>query len=224
MSSGKILLFENNQKFNKVLADMLIATDFTLHCAEDGLSAFEVFEEVDPDIVILNVSLPYKNGLNICLEIRGKSEVPIIFLAEQLETNEVIRGLSLGGDHFVIKPCGPEVIIALIQAVFRRFPPKNERLSIDNLHINFATNEITLAGNHLLLSAKEREILLLLARNPNKVFTLEQLYQEIWGSSSFGDNRTVLVHVSNLRRKLAEDPSDSRYIQTVRGQGYMFKP
>ncbi|MGC5326108.1 response regulator transcription factor [Brevibacillus sp. SYSU BS000544] len=223
MSSGKILFFAEKIKYHYELEGILKTNGYHVYSSEDGDSASEVLTAVNPDLVLLDVSLSYKGSLEICRVIRSKSEVPILFLADQQSMSNVVRGLEMGGDHFVIRPYKPEVLFALIKAIFRRFPPKGDQLSLDDLNINFSTKEVIVAGRHISLPAKEREFLFLFARNPNRVFTLEQLYHEIWGSSSYGDNRTVLVHISNLRKKLGEDPSNPRYIQTVRGQGYVFR-
>lgn len=200
--------------------------------ANDGVSAVEKFRELHPSIVILDIMLPGKDGWQVCREIRSESDVPVIMLTAKGEVFDKVLGLELGADDYIVKPFEPKELVARIKAVLRRSAPsdeqetRNRELTFDGLKINQETYEVYLGGKRLELPPKEFELLYFLAKNPNKVFTRDQLLDEIWGYEFFGDSRTVDVHIKRIREKIEGDdkPESSTWqLKTVWGVGYKFE-
>ncbi len=195
--------------------------------ANDGQQAVEKFQNLSPDLVLLDIMLPVKDGWQVCREIRGMSNIPIIMLTAKGETFDKVLGLELGADDYMVKPFDPKELLARIKAVLRRSEgrakdEKKEELIFDGLRINQETYEVYLDETRLEMPPKEFELLHFLAKNKNKVFTRDQLLDEIWGYEFFGDSRTVDVHIKRIREKVeAEDRP--WHVKTVWGVGYKFE-
>lgn len=197
--------------------------------ANDGQQAVEKFKSAKPDIVLLDIMLPVKDGWQVCREIRAVDNTPIIMLTAKGETFDKVLGLELGADDYIVKPFEPKELIARMKAVLRRATAqhneeedKEEELRFDGLTINQATYEIYLGDKKIEMPPKEFELLYFLAKNTNKVFTRDQLLDEIWGYEFFGDSRTVDVHIKRIREKI-ESENRNWHLKTVWGVGYKFE-
>ncbi len=197
--------------------------------ANDGQRAVEKFKSAKPDIVLLDIMLPIKDGWQVCREMRAIDNTPIIMLTAKGETFDKVLGLELGADDYIVKPFEPKELIARMKAVLRRTAAqyngeedKEEELRFDGLRINQATYEIYLGDKKIEMPPKEFELLYFLAKNTNKVFTRDQLLDEIWGYEFFGDSRTVDVHIKRIREKI-ESENRNWHLKTVWGVGYKFE-
>ena len=197
--------------------------------ANDGQRAVEKFRSAKPDIVLLDIMLPIKDGWQVCREMRTIDNTPIIMLTAKGETFDKVLGLELGADDYIVKPFEPKELIARMKAVLRRTAAqyngeedKEEELRFDGLTINQATYEIYLGDKKIEMPPKEFELLYFLAKNTNKVFTRDQLLDEIWGYEFFGDSRTVDVHIKRIREKI-ESENRNWHLKTVWGVGYKFE-
>ncbi|MDR3278443.1 MAG: response regulator transcription factor, partial [Oscillospiraceae bacterium] len=187
-----------------------------------GISEFEKFS---PDIVLLDIMLPVLDGWAVCREIRAASKSPIIMLTAKGETFDKVSGLELGADDYIVKPFEPRELIARVRAVLRRYDGAGEearRIVFDRLVIDMDSFELLIGGKRVDAPPKEMELLFHLASAPNRVYTRNQLLDEVWGFDYFGDSRTVDVHIKRLREKL-ENISDRWSLKTVWGVGYKFE-
>ena len=187
-----------------------------------GDQALGVFREFRPDLVLLDLMLPGKDGLDVCREIRAESGTPIVMLTAKSDTVDVVLGLESGADDYVVKPFKPKELIARIRARVRRFDAtaQAETLSIGDVHIDVAGHQVTRGGRPVNLTPLEFDLLVCLARKPWQVFTREVLLQEVWGYRHAADTRLVNVHVQRLRSKIEHDPENPEVVVTVRGVGY----
>ena len=224
--SKKALVVEDDENIAELLRLYLEKDGFTVLVVDNGISAVSVFERFNPDLVILDVMLPALDGWGVCHEIRSISNVPIIFLTAKEETLDKVSGLEMGADDYLVKPFEAGELIARIHAVMRRFDNtnilSNKQLCFDNLIIDMNTFELTVKGKRMYAPPKEMELLYRLASNPNRVFTRNQLLDEIWSFDYFGDSRTVDVHIKRLREKL-ENVSKKWSLKTIWGVGYKFE-
>jgi DNA-binding response OmpR family regulator len=232
-SASKVLIVDDEREITELIALYLQRDGFDIHVAHNGEDALRIADLLDPDLVILDISLGRMDGIEVCRRLRrgAHADVPIVFLSCKGEDADIVRGLSEGGDDYITKPFSPSQLVARVHAHLRRRrmheKPSDEstmKLCYKNMEIDLRRLEVRLNGERLNLSVKEFELLLVLAREPNRVFPLEELYRRVWQSDSMGDTRTLMVHISNLRKKLEEDPSSPRWIHTVRGFGYRFTP
>lgn len=201
--------------------------------AYDGQSAVEMFKEKKPDIVLLDIMLPKKDGWQVCREIRSISNTPIIMLTAKGELFDKVLGLELGADDYIVKPFEPKELVARVKAVLRRCESTDtssnsgsDELHFDGLTINRDTYEVTLGDTLLEMPPKEFELLYFLASNKNKVFTRDQLLNEIWGYEFFGDSRTIDVHIKRIREKIEYTTPDTPHVwqlKTIWGVGYKFE-
>lgn len=223
--SPHVLVVDDDINICEIIRIYLEKDNFQATVAYDGKKALEVFKEKGPDIVILDIMLPGMDGWQVCREIRKLSAIPIIMLSAKDETFNKVLGLELGADDYMVKPFEPKELIARIRAVLRRYDRHEEaqqQLVFPGLVINKSDYTVKLNGNDVELPPKELELLYFLAANPNKVFTREQLLENVWGFDFYGDTRTVDVHVKRLREKF--EPGDHRWqIKTVWGVGYKFE-
>ena len=185
------------------------------------------FDEEEPDILLLDVMMPRLDGWQVCRELRKKSEVPIIMITAKGETFDKVLGLELGADDYVVKPFEPKEIVARVKAVLRRTGKANaendkKEVSFDKLTVNMTKYELKVDGKVIDTPPKELELLFHLASNPNRVYTRDQLLDEVWGFEYYGDSRTVDVHIKRLREKL-EGVSEKWSLKTVWGVGYKFE-
>ncbi len=224
----KILLVDDEIELSNMIKNFLDNQGFTTvikHTFQDGLLAYE---DTTFDAVILDINLPDKSGLELCKYIRDKSELPIIMLSARSGDVDKIMGLGLGSDDYITKPFSASELSARIKAHISRHKRLSKNVSssitkvFGDLSINEEAYEVTLQGKKILLPAKEFQLLNLLSSHPNKVFSKEQLLNQIWGYDGFGDINTVTVHVRKIREKIEKDSKNPTYIKTVWGVGYKF--
>ena len=223
--SKRALIVEDDGNIAELLRLYLGKDGFEVMIAPDGGKAESSFDLFQPDVVLLDIMLPIKDGWQICRDIRKKSSVPIIMLTAKGETNDKVSGLEMGADDCVTKPFEVKELIARIHAVMRRKDGETameKKLEFDKLTINLDSYELIVDGRKIDTPPKEMELLFHLASSPNRVFTRNQLLDEVWGFDYFGDSRTVDVHVKRLREKL-EGASDKWCLKTVWGVGYKFE-
>lgn len=223
----KILIVDDDANICELLRLYLEKDGFDTVVANDGEQAVEYASKYSPDLILLDIMLPKLDGWQVCREIRKTSETPIIMLTAKGETFDKILGLELGADDYVSKPFDTNEVIARIKAVLRRTNDSDKGSQIsevryDKLRINLTNYELEVNGVKIDTPPKELELIYHLASNPNRVYTRDQLLDEVWGFDYYGDSRTVDVHVKRLREKL-ENVSDEWSLKTVWGVGYKFE-
>lgn len=227
-SKPKILIVDDEENICELVRLYIEKEGFDAIIANDGQEAVAKFNKEKPDLILLYIMLPIKDGWQVCREIRAQSKVPIIMLTAKGETFDKVLGLELGADDYVVKPFEPKELIARIRAVLRRSADSvdekadEDELSFDGLKINQSTYEVYIDDKKVEMPPKEFELLYFLAKNTNKVFTRDQLLDEIWGYEFFGDSRTVDVHIKRIREKL-EGENRTWALKTVWGVGYKFE-
>ena len=223
--SKRALVVEDDANIAELLRLYLGRDGFEVMIVSDGAKAEDRFDLFTPDLVLLDIMLPGKDGWQICRDLRKKSAVPIIMLTAKGETADKVSGLEMGADDYVTKPFEVKELLARIHAVMRRSDsegPAEKKLSFDKLVINLDSYELIVDGRKVDTPPKEMELLYHLASSPNRVFTRNQLLDEVWGFDYFGDSRTVDVHIKRLREKL-EGVSEKWSLKTVWGVGYKFE-
>jgi DNA-binding response OmpR family regulator len=222
-----VLIVEDESVVREVVVKYLRREGFRTLEAADGDTACDLVEREQPDLVVLDLMLPRKDGLAVCRWIRSRSEVPVIMLTARGEEADRIVGLELGADDYVTKPFSPRELAARVKTVLRRArrPELSDgRLVFDELEIDASTRDVLLSGNPLRLTAREFDLLWFLASHPRHVFSRDQLMDRVWGYDAAIDTGTVTVHMRRLRAKLEDDPSHPRRLETVWGVGYRFTP
>jgi DNA-binding response OmpR family regulator len=224
--SKKVLIIEDDKNIAELLRLYLEKDGFTVTIADNGATGVAEFNEFEPNLVLIDIMLPILDGWGVCKEIRATSNVPIIMLTAKSETIDKVTGLEMGADDYIVKPFEVGELMARVHAVMRRFEvsdgSSNRRLTFDNMIIDMDSFELLINGNRVDAPPKEMELLFHLASSPNRVFTRNQLLDEVWGFDYFGDSRTVDVHVKRLREKL-DKVSDKWTLKTVWGVGYKFE-
>ena len=221
----KILAVEDDRNISDLIRMYLEKEGFEVTAAFDGGTAVEKFREVQPDLVLLDIMLPVMDGWAVCAKIRETSKTPIIMLTAKSEVFDRVTGLEMGADDYLVKPFEMKELIARINAVLRRTEipaDTKKRLVFDKLVIDLDSYELIVNGQKVDTPPKELELLYHLASTPNRVYTRNQLLDEVWGFDYFGDSRTVDVHIKRLREKL-EGVSDQWRLKTVWGVGYKFE-
>ncbi len=222
----KVLIVEDDENIAELLQLYLKKEGFQTMIASTGKKGVELFETFSPDLVLLDIMLPEMDGWGVCRTIReSKSQTPVIMLTAKGETRDKVSGLEMGADDYIVKPFEMKEVLARIHAVLRRSKPEEmqeKRLAFDKLVINLDSYELLVNGKKVDTPPKELELLYHLAASPNRVFTRNQLLDEVWGFDYFGDSRTVDVHIKRLREKL-EGVSDQWSLKTVWGVGYKFE-
>ena len=222
----KALVIEDDKNIAELLRLYLEKDGFEVIIAGDGGKGLQLATDEHPDVVLLDIMLPVMDGWQVCREIRTSSDVPIIMLTAKGETYDKVSGLEMGADDYITKPFEVKELIARIHAVMRRADgnaaPPEKKLVYDKLVINLDSYELIVDGKKIDTPPKEMELLYHLAASPNRVFTRNQLLDEVWGFDYFGDSRTVDVHIKRLREKL-EGVSDQWSLKTVWGVGYKFE-
>ncbi len=227
----KILIIEDEPNIRELVLYNLDQNGYEGIAAEDGLQGISMARSEKPDLILLDIMLPGKNGHDICKELRAEgNNTPIIMLTAKNEEIDKVLGLEFGADDYISKPFSTRELIARIKAVMRRYGSNAEQeantaeakqlIKIDGLVINLDSREAKLDGKPLELTLKEFDLLKALAENQGRVMTRDQLLDKVWGFEYFGETRTVDVHVRYLRKKLGDDDKEGKYIQTVRGIGY----
>ena len=227
MDAQTILVVEDEPSIREVVSLYLQRAGYRVIEAEDGAAALELLGQQLPDLLVLDLMLPRVGGLEITEWLRSRSDLPIIMVTARREEGERIAGLELGADDYVVKPFSPQELVSRVRAVLRRSSTgalQGERpLQFGALEIDPQRRLVTLAGAEKVLTAKEFDLLWLLACHPRQVFTRDQLLDRVWGLAEYIDPSTVTVHVRRLREKIEQDPSSPRYVQTVWGVGYKFE-
>ncbi|MCD7775371.1 MAG: response regulator transcription factor [Clostridiales bacterium] len=226
MANEKIMIVDDDVNICELIRLYLEKEKYSTVIVNDGLSAVNTFAEVKPDLVLLDIMLSGLDGWQVCRKIRGISNVPIIMLSAKGETFDKVLGLELGADDYIVKPFETKEVLARIKAVLRRSvvtaADESKEVHYENLSINLANYELKVKGVPVDTPPKELELLFHLASNPNRVFTRDQLLDEVWGFDYYGDSRTVDVHIKRLREKL-EGVSDKWDLKTVWSVGYKFE-
>jgi two-component system response regulator MtrA len=216
---------DDDASLAEMLTIVLRQEGFESHVAARGDEALDAFRSYRPDLVLLDLMLPGKEGIEVCRDIRAESGVPIVMLTAKGDTVDVVVGLESGADDYVVKPFKPKELVARIRARVRRNDtPQTESLSIGDLTIDVAGHQVTRHGSPINLTPLEFDLLVCLARKPWQVFTREVLLEQVWGYRHAADTRLVNVHVQRLRSKIEHDPESPEIVVTVRGVGYKAGP
>ena len=225
----KILIVDDDTNIAELISLYLTKEFYQVQIVEDGEQALQVFDTFQPNLVLLDLMLPGIDGYQVCRELRSRSNTPIIMLSAKGEVFDKVLGLELGADDYMIKPFDSKELVARVKAVLRRFQPSRtdevptaKIVQYPDLIINQSNYSVIYQGNSIDMPPKELELLYHLASNPNRVYTRDQLLDEVWGFEYYGDSRTVDVHIKRLREKL-EGVSDQWSLKTVWGVGYKFE-
>ncbi len=221
-TKGRVLVVDDDASLAEMLTIVLRQEGFDSRMCLRGDQAVEAFRDYKPDVVLLDLMLPGRDGIDVCKEIRAESGVPIVMLTAKGDTVDVVVGLESGADDYVVKPFKPKELVARIRARVRRFDATEqaETLSIGDVHIDVAGHQVTRAGRPVNLTPLEFDLLVCLARKPWQVFSREVLLEQVWGYRHAADTRLVNVHVQRLRSKVEHDPENPEIVVTVRGVGY----
>ncbi|NWF77869.1 MAG: response regulator transcription factor [Chloroflexi bacterium] len=224
MADKKILVVDDDVKTVELVKLYLERDDYQVLTAYDGIEALRLAREGCPDLIVLDLMLPDIDGLEVCRTLRCESDVPIIMLTAKTTDQDKLTGLDIGADDYVTKPFSPKELVARIRAVLRRLPGERgpEEIKVGGLSMDFTKHEAWFASRPLNLTSVEFKILWTLVKEPGRVFTRADLIEQALGYDFEGFDRTIDVHVLNIRRKLEPDPSHPRYIKTVYGVGYKF--
>src|SRR5918998_3981923 len=226
----RALIVEDEENLVRLLRGYLEREGFEVREALDGIAALEAVRESEPDVVVLDWMLPKLDGMEVLRELRRFSDAYVIVLTARVEEVDRIVGLSTGADDYLTKPFSPGELVARIRAMLRRprTATPNDKdeeapMKFGELTIDLGRREVRLGEGQVSLTALQFELLATLASRPGLVFSRGQLLERVWGDDYFGDDHVVDVHVANLRKKVEDDPSSPRYVQTVRGVGYRFR-
>ncbi len=229
ISKQKILIVDDDNNIAELVSLYLVKECFETKIVNDGESALDIFEDYDPNLILLDLMLPGIDGYQVCREIRAKSQVPVIMLSAKGEVFDKVLGLEMGADDYLEKPFDTKELVARVKAVLRRSKPvvaapeatNDEVVSFPDLRINRTDYSVIYFNESLDMAPKELELLYFLAKTPNHVYTREQLLDKIWGYDYVGDTRTVDVHIKRLREKISDH--EMWKISTIWGVGYKFE-
>ncbi len=227
MNPDRILVVEDEPMVAEVVERYLRRDGYEVALARDGLAALESFDKLQPDLIVLDLMLPGLDGMEVCRRIRGRSSVPILMLTARGEEVDKLLGLEIGADDYVTKPFSPRELAARVKVILRRAgrpQAEGDTLRFEDLRINAKTRVVEGTGGKITLTAREFDLLHLLASHPGQVFTRDQLLDRVWDFEFPGDDSTVTVHIRRLRAKVETDPSRPRHLKTVWGVGYKFEP
>jgi DNA-binding response OmpR family regulator len=219
----KILVVDDETQIVKVLKAYLEQVGYQVVTAVDGKSALAVFQREKPDFMVLDLNLPGLDGLEVCRTVRRQSNIPILMLTARAEEADKLIGLELGADDYVVKPFSPREVVARVRTIFRRASgevPEAEIVRVGGLQIDLDQHTVTVSGHPVELTPTEFDILVVLARQPKRVFTRLQIMEQAQGSAFEGYERTIDAHIKNIRFKIEPDPKNPTFIQTVFGVGY----
>lgn len=232
----RILIIEDDSVISEVQRDFLTAGGYDVEVAADGITGLARALEEPFGLVLLDLMLPGADGYEICRAIRAAKDIPVLMVTARSEELDKIRGLGLGADDYIVKPFGVGELVARVRAHLARYErltgaggresgaPSRAPIPAGRLQIDEDSRQVLVDGRETALTAKEFDLLLLLARHPGRAFRKEELYERIWGFDALGDPATLTVHVSRLREKIERDPAKPRHIETVWGIGYRFHP
>ena len=229
MAGTTVLVVEDEPSISEVVSLYLKRAGYQVTVAGDGLAAKAMLERGLPDLVVLDLMLPKLGGLELARWLRAQGDIPIIMLTARREETDRIAGLEMGADDYVVKPFSPQELVSRVRAVLRRARPpavgsQEQPLAFDDIRIDPQTRLVEMDGKEKTLTAKEFELLWVLARHPRQVFSRDQLLERVWGLADYIDPSTVTVHMRRLREKIEPDPSSPKHILTVWGVGYKFEP
>ncbi|SET17952.1 DNA-binding response regulator, OmpR family, contains REC and winged-helix (wHTH) domain [Natronincola peptidivorans] len=231
MAGETILVVDDDNDIREIITLYLEKEGYQVITASDGRQAITYAFSINPDLIILDMMLPVLDGIEVCQALRKELSVPILFLSCKSSPSDKSIGLIAGGDDYMSKPFDTMELLARVKAHLRRnrilenandTNAKNNLLCYPNLSIDLYSHSVAANGQEVVLSPKEFQLLVLLAKNPNVVFSNEHLFESLWGAGTFGDHRTVMVHISNIRKKIEKDAKNPIFIQTVKGAGYKF--
>ncbi|WP_277998254.1 response regulator transcription factor [Zhaonella formicivorans] len=226
MGKQKIMIVEDEPKIAEMISAFLLAEGYETAVCQDGDKALQELTKFNPDLVVLDLMLPGMSGLEICKQIRQESNLPIIMLTAKAEEIDKLLGLELGADDYITKPFSLRELLARIKAVLRRASQTSaiaiETVNFSDLKINFSEHVVELRGTPIELTPTEFSILGLLAKNPGRTFSRAQILDSALGVAYLGYERSVDSHISNIRKKIEDDPANPKYILTVFGVGYKF--
>ncbi len=226
-----ILIIEDDQSIAELERDYLQINGFSVDIATTGPSGLKKAKTNSYDLIILDVMLPGIDGFKICRQLRDEMDIPILMISARTEDDDKIRGLGLGADDYITKPFSPGELVARVKSHLARFSrltksedqDRRNLIELRGLRIDPASRQVFVNKKEITLTAKEFDILEMLCRNPNRVFSKENIYETIWGEEVYGETSTVTVHIRKIREKIEHDPSQPQYIETVWGVGYRFK-
>jgi two-component system response regulator ResD len=225
---GSILVVDDEPTIGLVLSRYLERAGYCARVAVDGYEAMRLADERAPDLVVLDIMLPGIDGLEVMRRLQERERTSVILLTAKGEQADRIAGLRRGADDYVVKPFSPGELVARVDAVLRRVdPPADEAekaIAFDGLEIDPVARRVTADGSEVALTVREYDLLLFLARHPGQVFSRDQLMDAVWQYTFYSDTSTVTVHIRRLRAKIEADPSEPRWVETVWGVGYRFKP
>lgn len=224
----RVLIVEDEESYRDALSYLLRKEGYEVIEAADGDTGLEEFERNGADIVLLDLMLPGKSGIEVCREIRKTSQVPVIMVTAKDSEIDKVVGLEIGADDYVTKPYSPRELIARIAAVLRRTSPdiqiEEDVIEYGEVRLDAARHSVSVRGKEVTFPLREFELLELLLRNHGRVLTRDQIIDRVWGSDYFGDTKTLDVHIKRIRSKIEEDPASPKLLVTVRGLGYKFGP
>ena len=219
--TSRILVVDDDVALAEMIGIVLEAEGFAIATCSDGSGALAAFRASNPDLILLDLMLPGLDGIEVCRQIRRESDVPIVMLTARTDTSDVVAGLEAGADDYVAKPFKPKELVARIRARLRgRDDSGDEKLSINDVEIDVPGHEVMRGGEAISLTPLEFDLLVALARAPWKVFSREELLEQVWGYRHAADTRLVNVHIQRLRSKIERDPEKPEVVITVRGVGY----
>lgn len=226
--SNKILIVDDDAEIRKVTGIYLANEGYEILKAENGIEALKIIEDTEVDLILLDIMMPEMDGIEVCMKIREKQLVmPIIFLSAKAEELDKIHGLTSGADDYITKPFNAMELIARVKSNLRRYTKysavqnvSKNIIEIGNLTINTDTREVLVGNKNVRLTPKEFDILELLARNKGVVFSIEKIYDRVWGEEYYKSDNTVMVHITKIREKIETDPKQPIYIKTIWGVGY----
>jgi len=222
----RVLVVDDEQSILKVVEYALTQAGYEVHTALDGAGAEFMFEEVRPDLVILDVMLPGKSGLDVARDLRAVSNTPIIMLSARGDEVDRILGLEFGADDYVTKPFSPRELVSRVKAILRRVDGSSVEkacVTVGELEIDTLSHQVKLSGQPLHFTSSEYGILLHLAKHPGTAYSRQAILEALWDESPVGDVRAIDVHIHNIREKLEADPKNPEYVLTVRGFGYRLR-
>lgn len=228
MKKKKILIVDDEVGIRDLIQLYLEKKEYEVQSVGTGMRCLELVKVEEPDLILLDIEMPYMTGFEVCKEIREFSSVPILFVSCKKAPSDRVEGIQMGADDYITKPFDFHELEARIEAIFRRNnwlksgQLDSTILKYEDIEIDLDKFKLFVRGEEVTLSNKEFQLLALMAKEPNRIWPAEQLYDQIWGYYSGGSPQTVKVHISNLRRKVELNPSEPKYIQTARGFGYKF--
>lgn len=225
MEEVNILVVDDEKEIRELIEIYLKNEGYRVITAADGIEALKAIKENEVHLIILDVMLPNIDGIQICKRVREGLDVPIIMLSAKREDNDKILGIITGADDYVTKPFNPLELVVRVKSQLRRYlkttkVPQNNEIVVDDLVINSEKHQVTLGGEEIKLTAKEFEILKLLAENRNVIFSSKNIYESVWKEEFYQSDSTIMTHIKNIREKLGDNVKNSRYIKTVWGVGY----